>query len=510
MPSTENNNKRIAKNTLMLYFRMLLTMSVSLITVRVVFQVLGEVNYGLFNVVGGVVTMFSFLSGTMISASQRFFSYEIGRNNYIQLKKTFSMTMCIYAIIALAIFILTETIGLWFLNVKMTIPPERLSAAHWVYQFSIFSFMMTLFTIPYDALIIAHEKMNVYAWVSIVEAVMKLLIVYLLTLFSFDKLKLYAVLIFLVTTLVTLIYRTYCRVKFEECRKVSFYWNASLFKEIISYSGWNLIGSLASIGKNQGLNILLNVFFNPIVNASMAMASQVNGIISQLIGNMYLSTRPQITKYYSQGDYKNMWKITFSSAKITFFMYTLISIPLFFEIDYVLSIWLKKPPVQASLFLRFLLINYLIECIFNQIAAVFQASNRLKKIQSFDSTLVILLLPISYVCLIFYKNANIPFIIMILLSLIRIFTYLYIAKIEVGLSVGSFFKKIVSREVCVLCLSLIVPILISFLNLGELQNFLCLCSLTTIASLAIIWFIGLEKFERIAFVAFIAKKYIKK
>jgi O-antigen/teichoic acid export membrane protein len=222
------NNKRIAKNTMFLYFRMLLTMGVSLYTVRIVLDTLGTVDYGLYNVVGGVVTMFSFLSGTMSAASQRFFAFELGRKNYDQLKKTFSMTMIIYVMIAIVILILAETVGLWFLYNKMTIPADRIDAAFWVYQFSILSFMMTMFTIPYNALIIAHEKMNVYAYVSIVEVTLKLIIVFLLVYFAFDKLILYAILIFGVTSFITLIYRIYCIRKFKEA-KFTFFWNKSLF-----------------------------------------------------------------------------------------------------------------------------------------------------------------------------------------------------------------------------------------------------------------------------------------
>jgi O-antigen/teichoic acid export membrane protein len=284
--SSTENNKRIAKNTLMLYFRMLLIMGVSLYTVRIVLNTLGVEDYGIYNVVGGIVVMFSFLSNTMASASQRFFAFELGRKDYDQLKKTFSMTVTIYLIIAVIILILAETLGLWFLNTQLSIPVERMETANWVYQFTIFSFMMTMLTVPYNAAIVAHERMNVYAYVSIVEAFLKLLIVYILVLFSYDKLKLYAILMFGVTTFITLIYRTYCKRQFQEC-SYNFYWEKPLFKELIGYSGWNLFGAIAGILNNQGINILLNIFFGPIVNAARAIAYQVNTAVNQFVTNFF-------------------------------------------------------------------------------------------------------------------------------------------------------------------------------------------------------------------------------
>jgi O-antigen/teichoic acid export membrane protein len=315
----ENNNKRIARNTLLLYFRMLLTMAVSFYTVRVVLDTLGVRDYGIYNVVGGVVTMFSFLSATMASASQRFFAFEIGRKNFEQLKKTFGITMTIYFIIGLVILILAETVGLWFLNTRMTIPLERLEAARWVYQFSILSFMVTMFSIPYNAAIVAHERMNAYAYVSIMEVLLKLGAVYMLVAFSFDKLKLYSILIFVVISITSMTYRIYCRKNFEECR-VSFYWEKGLFKEIVTYSGWNLFGALASIFNNQGINIMLNLFFGPVVNAAQAIAYQINTAINQFVQNFLMAARPQITKYYANGELEQMLKLVFQSSKISFFL----------------------------------------------------------------------------------------------------------------------------------------------------------------------------------------------
>src|ERR1019366_1990271 len=246
-----NNNKRIASNTSMLYFRMLLNMLVSLFTVRIILKTLGIIDYGIYNAVGGVVEAFSFLSITMASASQRFFSFEIGKNDFVQLNRIFSITVIIYAIIALLILLLGETFGLWFLNTKMIIPSNRISAANYIYQFSIASFIVTIMTIPYEAIIIARENLKFYAYISIVETVFKLIIVYSLTWFAFDKLKLYGIFIFIVTFGITFIYRYYCKKKYAESL-FKFYWNKILFKTIITYSGWNLFGAISGVANNQG------------------------------------------------------------------------------------------------------------------------------------------------------------------------------------------------------------------------------------------------------------------
>ena len=279
-----SNTNRIAKNTLLLYFRMMLIMIISLYTVRLVLNALGVVDYGIFNVVAGVIVMFSFLSNTLASTSQRYFAFEIGRNNKLQLKWTFNITVIIYIIISVVILILAETIGLWFLNNMMVIPSYRMEAANWIYQFSIFSFIITTLTIPFNALIIARENMKVYAYVGVIESLLKLLIVYLLVFMTYDKLILYAVLMFLNTCLISSIYCIYCWKKYEESQ-LKLYWNKNLFKTLLNFSGWNLFGGIAGVLHNQGVNILLNIFFGPIVNAARGIAFQVSTAVNQFVLN---------------------------------------------------------------------------------------------------------------------------------------------------------------------------------------------------------------------------------
>jgi O-antigen/teichoic acid export membrane protein len=360
MPSV--NNKRIAKNTLLLYVRMLVMMLVSLYTVRVILNTLGSVDYGIYNVVGGIIAMFSFLSSTLASASQRFFAFELGRRNYNQLQKTFSMSILIYGMLAVLILVVAEIIGIWFINNLLTIPKERIDAANWVYQFAILSFMATIIRIPYQATIIAHERMHVFAYISIVEVSLKLLIVFLLVIIPFDKLKLYAILYFLVTLTVTTIFNVYCRKKFVECKFI-FHWNTALFKMIASYSGWNMFETSSKIISSQGGNILLGMFFSPIVNAARGIAHQVSVTMNHFVLNFMTATRPQIIKYHAQGDNRNMFDLAIRSSKFCFYLMFVISSPVLLETKYILTLWLHDVPTNTIIFKKLIIITILIEVI---------------------------------------------------------------------------------------------------------------------------------------------------
>lgn len=296
-----SNNKRIAKNTMMLYIRMLLSMIVSLYTSRVVLNILGVEDYGIYNVVGGVVVLFSFLNNAMASATQRFLNFELGRGDVLEVKRIFSISMTSYICIALLVLFLSETVGLWFFNTQLNIPSSRIDAASWVYQMSIFTFCFSILRIPYNASVIAYERMSFFAYISIIEVLMKLLIVYLLVLGSIDKLILYAILIFVVTVLVNAIYQFYCKHMFEICT-YSFFWDKILFKKIIGFSGWSLFGSLANMSAQQGVNFLLNIFYGVTVNAAVGIANQVSSAIYAFISNFQTAFNPQLIKSYASGE----------------------------------------------------------------------------------------------------------------------------------------------------------------------------------------------------------------
>ena len=394
------SNKRIAKNTVLLYFRMLLTMGVSLYTSRIVLNTLGVEDFGIYNVVGGVVMMFSFMNSAMSSATQRFLAIELGKKDDEQLKKVFSMSITIHAIIALIILVFAETLGLWFLNAKLVIPIDRMDAANWVYQASILAFMLTVMGVPYNAIIIANERMSVYAYVSIVEVVLKLFIVFALVWIGYDKLKLYAIFILCVTIIIWIIYNIYCKRNFPETR-YRFFWDKSLYKTMMHYAGWNLFGNLAHVTIGQGLNILLNLFFGPVVNSARGIAYQVNTAVSGFVINFQMAMNPQIFKSYAANDLKYMHQLIFQGAKYSFFLLFFLALPLLIDTETILKWWLKIVPEYTVLFCRLVLINTLIDCISGPLMTAAQATGRIKKYQTAVGGLLLLILPISYL---FLKN----------------------------------------------------------------------------------------------------------
>ena len=312
--SNSENNKRIAKNTLMLYIRMLFTMGVSLFTSRVILQALGVEDYGVYSVVGGIITMFSFINGGMVSATQRYLTFEIGKGNLLQLKKVFSTSLQIHALIALIVVILGETVGLWFLYEKMVIPADRMTAAFWVYQCSIVASVVSIMSVPYNADIIAHEKMSAFAYISILDVVLKLAIVYILYISRWDKLITYAVLILSIQVAIRYVYTRYCNKHFEETH-YHHQLDKSLFKEMFAFAGWSFWGNLAHVLYTQGINMMLNIFFGPVVNAARGIAVQVQTAVQGFVGNFQMALNPQITKNYATGNLAQMHSLMFRSAR---------------------------------------------------------------------------------------------------------------------------------------------------------------------------------------------------
>jgi len=494
--SNSDNNKRIAKNTILLYFRMLLTMGVSLYTSRIVLNTLGIEDFGIYNVVGGVVIMFSFLNSSMSSATQRFLSFELGKGDYAQLKKVFSMSVNIHAVIAIAIFILAESIGLWFLNAKLNIPVERLEAANWVYQFSVLSFMLTIMGVPYNATIIAHERMSVYAWVSIIEVVLKLAIVFVLVWFGFDKLKLYAVLIFAVTTVTWTIYRIYCKQHFTES-KYRFSWDKSLFKTLMNYAGWNLFGNVAAVAYNQGINIMLNIFFGPVINASRGIAYQVNGAVSGFVSNFQMSMNPQIVKSYAASDIKYMHQIIFQGAKYSFFLLLILSLPILLETEIILKTWLKIVPEYTIIFTQLAIINVLIDCVSGPLMTAAQASGKIKKYQAVVGGLLLLILPISYLLLKLGFPPQSTLYVSISISIIALFARLIIISPLVNLSILTFLRSVIFRILLVAGVSVLFPLIVKqSINNGFLQFFV-VCISSVISVVLSIYWLGLRIEEQL-------------
>ena len=500
-----NTTKRIAKNTLMLYFRQILIMIVSLYTVRVVLNTLGAEDYGIYNVVAGVVTMFSFLSSSMATASQRYFSFALGQNDSESLKKYFSMSFTIYCLIALVVLILAETVGLWFVTQKLVIPCERQKAAFWIYQASIFSMICTILTAPFMASIIAHEDMNIYAYVSIIEVVLKLGIVFLLPLFAIDKLIFYGSLMASVVFINTAIYRTICVKKYVEC-KFSFFWEKSLFKELVSYTGWNMFGSAVGVFKNQIVNIILNQFFNPVVNAARGIAAQVNSAVNSFAQNFSTAVRPQIIKSYASGEKEKMLQLMFRSCKATFLLMFVFALPLILEMPYVLKLWLKNVPEYAVLFTILALIDALVDTISYPLMATAQATGKIKLYQAVVGGVLLLNAPIAFVVLKLGAPAFSVFIVSISVTSLAFIVRLCILKKLINFSFWNFIWKVFIPIICCAGLAFIIPYFVR--NMLD-SSFIRLC-VTVIVSVICVtlsgYFVALSKNERQWIVGIIKSK----
>lgn len=492
---TSDNNKRIAKNTLALYVRMFFIMAVTLFTSRVVLSALGVEDYGIYNVVGGVVAMMGVLNSAMSVSTQRYLTFELGRGDMVRLKQTFSLCLTIFFLLSVIVVVLAETIGLWFLNTQLIIPPERMEAANWIYQFSILSCISSLIAMPYNAAIIAHERMNIYAYVGIFEVVLKLLIVYMLFVIPADRLVIYGFLFMLSHFIVTGIYLGYCWKKFMETR-YTLYWEKTLFKELISYSGWNLFGSLSGLVKGQGLNILLNMFFNPAINAARGIAYQINAAITQFFTNFYTAVRPQITKYYAQGNMKEMQNLIFRSSKLAFYLIMLISLPIIIETPYIVNLWLGQLPDYVVPFTRLIIAISAIDSMASPLMTAAHATGNIKLYQSSVGTMTILNVPVSYVFLILGYSPLVVFYISLIISVICLFMRLWIVRRLMEFPVMDYIVKVFGTSLMVCTLSLILPIITHIILEECLVTVIIVCIVSLLSSVVCIYFVGMDNKEK--------------
>lgn len=494
--STNVNSKRIAKNTLMLYTRQILILLVSLFTVRVVLNILGVEDYGIYNVIGGIVSFLTFISGTMASATQRFFSFALGQNNLEKLKKTFIVNLIIYSVIAIIALILLETIGLWFVNEQLRVPHERFESARLVYQFSALTFISTIFTTPFMAIIIAHEDMQIYAYVSIFEAIMKLGIAYLLIYLPWDKLELYGILVFTVSIITAIIYISTCTKKYIECQFRDFCWDKKLFYEILGFTGWTLFGQITTAFRNQAITILLNQVFSPIVVAARAVSSNITSRINDFSNNFNLGLYPSIIKSFAADDKKNMFSLIFNGSKITFFLLWVFTLPLFLEMDTILQIWLKNPPPEAILFTRLALVEVLINSISLPITTAARAPGRMKVYELSLGSIQLAIFVASWMVLEMGAAAYSVYIVAIVANIVMFIVRLIIVRSLINISIALFFQNVVF-PVTVIILSSSIPSFALHLYLpnGLIYSSLILFSCMIFASVSM-YFIGLDKIWR--------------
>lgn len=453
--STTSNNKRIAKNTLFLFFRMLLTMAVSLYTSRVVLNTLGVEDYGIYNAVGGFVALFAVVSNSLSASISRFITYELGKVNRGKVNEIFSTAVFMQFVISSCVIFLSITVGAWFLNYKMTIPEERLFAANCVFYLSVITFVVNLISVPYNACIIAYERMKAFAYIGIVEAVGRLGIAFAIMISSIDKLILYASLMCIFAVFIRLLYGWYCKRNFIECH-FKWHYDKSLIKEIFCFAGWNFIGAASGVLKDQGINVLLNIFCGPAVNAARGIAIQVSTAVTQFSSNFMTAINPQITKSFAAKEYDYSFNLICKSARFSFFLLFIISLPVLLETNTILTLWLKIVPDHLINFTRLVLSIVLIDSLSQGLVTLMLATGRIKIYQLIVGGCVFMNFPLSYILL---KNACEPemvFILSLLISIICLLLRLVMLNQMINFPVRKFIKHVISPIIKVVFISLII------------------------------------------------------
>lgn len=495
MSQISNNNARIAKNTIFLYFRMILLMAVSLYTSRVVLSTLGIEDYGIYNVVGGIVSMLAFFNGTMSGVTQRYITFAIGERDEEKIQKVFSTALWLHWLIAFVIFIFSETIGLWFVVNKLTIPNDREFAAFWVYQFSLLTTIVLVVSIPYNACLIAYEKMSAFAYISITEAIFKLLIVYVISVAGNDKLIVYAALIFCVQLFIRMLYNIYCKKHFPKMIGKP-YLHKSIAKSMTGFTVWSFWGGLATVGMTQGLNILLNIFFGPGVNAAKAVSSQVENAVQGFVTNFQVAMNPQIIKNYASKEIDKMQGLLFSGCKFSFFLLFLFALPIIVSCPFILKLWLVKIPDHTINFLRITMLILLVNSMSTPVMTAVNATGKIKKYQVIIGSIQLMIVPISYIALRLEAPAESVFVVYLFITLIAQISRLLILKPLINLSIRKFFKKVYYPALKVFFISSIIPgiIWIKYSNsdiVFIIELFVCLLS-----AIICIYYIGFDREER--------------
>jgi O-antigen/teichoic acid export membrane protein len=504
------NKTTIAKNTLMLYLRMILVMAATLYTTRIVLKNLGVEDYGIYNVVAGIVSMFAFLNASMAGATQRFLSFELGINDEKRVNLVFCQSVIIHLIIAAVILVLAETIGLWFVYNKLTIPEERFDSAMWVYQIAILSFIFQVVNVPYHASIIAHEKMNVYAWVSIIDVALKLGIAFVISVSPIDKLITYSLLILMTTIVMFLFYRIYSKRHFKEC-KFHLLFDKSKFTEMFSFASWNIIGNMAYTLRVQGSNILLNMFFGPVVNAARGVAHQVDGAVEQFVTNFQTASNPQIVKSYAQEEYQETMRLVSQCSKFSFFLMILLGMPIMFQVDYILSIWLTNVPEYTAIFVQLILLNGIIDSLSKALKTHVKATGKVKWYMIIQGGFYLLALPVIWIFLKLGYSPVSSIVILVAFTFLGTFLRLILVrKVANGFSIRYFAQK-----------ALFPAIVIGSISIGIGFAFSTLSPTTTIVGLVVntiamlvllltaIWVLGINKSEK-KYIVNLVRKVLKR
>lgn len=509
MPDNTSSNKRIAKNTLFLYIRMAFVLIVSLYTTRVVLRVLGVDDYGVFNVVCGFVSMFGFLNTSMSNAIQRFYNYEIGKNGGKELTSVYNCSLLIQVLLAIAIIILVESFGLWYLNNKLVIASDRLPAARLIFQFAIIQMLFLVIQIPYSAAIMAFEKMDYYALVSIIDVIIKLGVVLILPYIPFDKLIFYGLFLVLISLTNFLLYFVYAKRHFEQIK-----WRGEISKKrlvsILSFSGWNIMGSFAYVVKNQGSAVVLNRFFGTVLNAAYGVANQVMAAIKQFSTNIIISFRPQLVQSYAEGNYTRTKNLMFSMSKITYLLMLALSLPLIIEMKYVLGLWLGEIPQYTTSLTILAIISMLLSNFNTPVVQVVHAVGKMKKFQIITSLIICSIVPLAWLafrmggnpCYIFYVTIGVVCInqIACLVVLHSMFNYSY----------RDYLSQVIKPCLIVTLLTPILPYLLTLWLSESFIRLVLVCIMDVIVIGLTSYFLALTKAEKEMVKQFINKILRKK
>ena len=504
------SNKLIAKITIYLYIRMFFVLAISLYTTRALLAALGVVDYGIYNVVCGFVSMFNFMNASMANGIQRFYNFELGKNNIEHVKKVYITAVYIQFLLSILIVILTETIGVWYLQNKMVIPLERYDAAEWIFHLSVLSSAIVIMQVPYSAAVMAHEKMNFYALISILDAIFKLIFVILLQYISIDKLIFYGFLMIVTNSINFILYYLYCKHNFTEI-KFKFIYDLNLLRKMLSFSGWNIFGTCAYMIKGQGINVLLNSFFGPAVNAARGVSFQIQGAIQNFSSSIFTSFRPQLVKSYASNDYDRTTSLMFSMSKYTFFLLYMIAVPVIIEIEYILNLWLDANiPKYTAVFTILVIINMLISNFNAPLTLVIHATGKMKAYQIATSIIITSILPTSWLVLAYggISDPVIVFIIDIFTVLINQIICMLIVKRVFSFSLKRYCIKVIVPSLLVFLSLPIIPFLIfSFMEMSFFR-LCCVCISSILFGVIFIYLLGLDKTEK-EIVTSLIKKILK-
>lgn len=492
---SNSNNKRIAKNTIMLYMRMFVMMAVGLFTSRIILDALGASDYGIYNVVGGLVTMFSVLTGAMSVATSRFLTFALGVGNKEQLRRTFVTAVNIHLLISIAMIVIAEVAGIWFLNNKLNIPADRMDAANIVLQFSIATFVINLINVPYSSSIISHEKMGIYAYFTLYDVLVKLVIVYALYVTPTDRLVIYALLLCLANLTTQIIYWVYCKRKFEECR-YSFCIDKELLKKMFGFIGWAFWGNAAVVAKDQGMTLLLNIFCGTIVNAAQGVANQVNATVTRYVSNFMTAVNPQITKQYASGDYESMNKLIIRSTKFSAFLMLLLIIPIIVNIKDLLGIWLVEVPVHTSSFVSLILFYSFVDCFTGGLITGILANGKIKKYEIALTITYAANIVFAYLALKYGMQPETLYVLMIVFKFIVLLIQLWLGKDMFALPLGAYVRSMMRYVLPILALGIIL-IFVPWHSIDSmiLRMALSVCVVEFLL-ISVMLMMGLEKSER--------------